>query len=65
MKTRLEEAKIDGIQEGHKVGIEEGRTEGINQRNIEIAKNMIKKNMSMSDIIEITGLTKEQIEELK
>ena len=31
----------------------------------EIAKNMLKKNMQIEDISEVTGLTTEEIEKLK
>jgi hypothetical protein len=31
---------------------------------MKIAKSMLKKGMNVSDIIEITGLTKEEIEKL-
>jgi predicted transposase/invertase (TIGR01784 family) len=45
-------------------GRSQGIKEGINQKNIEIAKNMLKKSM-IEDIIEITGLSLNQINELK
>ena len=40
-------------------------TEGYEQRTIEIAKNMLNKGMDISTISECTGLSKEEIEELK
>lgn len=58
----------DAEKEAEKVlntRLEGARLEGINQRNIEIAKNMLLKNISIQDISEITGLRKEQIENLK
>ena len=39
--------------------------EGIEKGKIEIAKNMLKKNMPLSDIVELTGLTKEKIQKVK
>jgi predicted transposase/invertase (TIGR01784 family) len=51
---------VEAEQKGHDKGV----MEGINQRNIDIAKNMLKKSISIEDIIEITGLTKEEIEKL-
>ena len=56
-KTLISEAK----HEGHAEGI----AEGSKQKEIEIAKNMIKDNMSIDIIIKYTGLTKEEIEKLK
>ena len=46
-------------------GIEIGKEQGIEQRNVEIASNLLKMNMSIKDIIRATGLTKEEIENLK
>ena len=43
----------------------EGREEGRKEANIEIAKKLLKKGMSIEEIVEITGLTKEEIEKLK
>ena len=48
-------------REAEQKGIKQGKE----QSKMEIAKNMLKKDMSINDIIEITGLTKEQLEELK
>jgi len=56
-KTLISEAK----QEGHA----EGLSEGFKQEKIEIAKNMLEDNMSTDIIIKYTGLTKEEIENLK
>ncbi|GHU87970.1 hypothetical protein FACS1894174_07690 [Bacteroidia bacterium] len=44
---------------------EEGREEGREQRNIAIARKCLKKNMSIDDIIDLTGLPEEQILKLK
>ena len=45
--------------------IEEAEQRGIENRNIEIAKNMIKENIDIDIISKITGLSKEEIEKLK
>ncbi len=50
----------DGREEGRKEGIEVGRK----QRELEIAKKLLKKNTSIEEIIEITGLTKEEINQI-
>ena len=41
------------------------RKEGIEKNKIETARKMVEKNMKMKDIIEITGLTEEEINDLK
>lgn len=42
-----------------------GKEEGIKEKEIEIAKNMLKKKMSIKDISEITGLTEEEVQALE
>ena len=67
--TQLYNATQEGINIGISQGINQGIKQGINQglqkRNIEIAKSMLKKNMNIEDIIDITGLTKEEIVKLQ
>ena len=59
----------NATNEGKALGIAEGKTlgiaEGIKQNKFEIAKNMLKKNMSLEDISEITGLTIYDIKKIK
>ena len=52
-------SQLDGAS-AKKVAREEGRKE----ERLEIAKKMKSKNMPIEEIIELTGLTKEQIESL-
>ena len=42
----------------------EGINQGISQNKIEVAKKMLAKKMNISLIVEITGLTKEEIENI-
>ena len=53
-----------GISQGISQGINQGMKQGMRQEKIEIAKSMLKKNMDIEDIIDITGLPKEEIEKL-
>ncbi len=48
----------------HNSEIYEARKEGIEEGIVEVAKNMLDKNMSIEDICEITGLSKEEINKL-
>jgi len=59
--TLMENAKEEGLAKGIEQGIEQGSKE----KQLEIAKNMLNKNMDIETIIEITGLTEEEIEKLK
>ena len=60
----LSEAKEEGISQGYTSGINDGISKGENKKSIEIAKNMLKKNMSIEDISDITGLSIEEINKL-
>ncbi len=46
-------------------GIEKGIKKGKNAKTVEIAKKLLNKNMSIEEIIDITGITKEEIEDIK
>jgi predicted transposase/invertase (TIGR01784 family) len=54
--TILEDEKKEAREEGHK--------EGIKERNIEIAKNLLHMNLSIEQIQEATGLSKEDIQKI-
>lgn len=49
----------------YNTGMRDAREEGIKEGAIKIAKNMLKKGIDIDTIIEVTGLTKEEIEEIK
>ena len=52
------------LDDRYQKGREEGREEGINQRSLEIARNMLAKGMDASTVLEITGLSMEEIQKL-
>ncbi len=58
--SEIGHAKREGIKEGEKRGEKRGEKKG----KIEIAKKMIEKGMNIETIIEITGLTKKEIESI-
>ena len=43
---------------------EEGIEQGAKENSIEIARNMLNKGISIDDIIELTGLTKEELDKI-
>ena len=55
----------DGIEQGIKQGIEQGQTKGARDEKLQIAKNLLKSNIEIEIIMQATGLTKEEIEEIK
>ena len=48
-----------------KNGLEQGKKVGIKQNQQEVAKKLIKMKLSINQIIDVTGLTKEEVEKLK
>ena len=54
-----------GKDEGRKEGKAEGISEGKNERNIEIAKNLLQNKVDISIIASSTGLSEEEINLLK
>ena len=73
IKNFVDTAKREGIAEGMEKGMEiglekgreEGREEGMNLRSLEIARKMLAKGMDEASIMDMTGLTAEEIKLLK
>ena len=63
--TEMYEAKRQGLEEGEKRGEKRGKKIGRKEKSIEIAKNLLDKNIDIEVIIETTGITKEELERLK
>ncbi len=64
IKEGLKEGREEGLKEGLKEGREEGRVEGLKEGKIEIAKNLLKKNIDINVILEVTNLSIEEINKL-
>jgi predicted transposase/invertase (TIGR01784 family) len=54
-----------GLKEGIEQGLEQGLKKGIEQNKKDILEKLLKTNLSIEQIIEITGFTAEEIEKLK
>ena len=65
MNTRLLYAEKVGREQGIEQGTQEGIKKGIQKEKIEIAKSMLKENLDFSLISKITGLSLNQINQLK
>ena len=69
--SKLEEKELDeycqwlAIMDAKKEGISEGKIEGEKSKQLEIAKKMLDKNIGISDISECTGLSVDEINNLK
>ena len=59
------EGKIEGFSQGKVEGKAEGISEGKNERNIEIARNMLKDNIPVESISKYTSLSIDEIKNLK
>ncbi|WP_418580154.1 hypothetical protein [Prevotella sp.] len=69
IKNSIDTAKQEGKEEGIAIGKEEGiaigKEEGKNEMNLEIAKDMLAMNIDEATVIKLTGLTLEQLQQLK
>ena len=68
-RTLIDDSYQKGKEEGMEKGIEKGRAEGkeegMNQRSLEIARKMLAQGMDEAMVMELTGLTAEEIKQLK
>ena len=55
----------NSVDTAKREGIAEGMEKGITQRNFEIARKMLAKGMNEATVLEITGLSAEDIQLLK
>ena len=65
MEEGMEEGMEKGMEKGRAEGREEGRAEGMNLRSLEIARKMLAKGMDDASVMDMTGLTSEEIKLLK
>ena len=64
-RTLLDDRYQKGMEEGMEKGRAEGIEEGMSQRSLEIARKMLAKGMDEASIMDMTGLTSEEIKLLK
>ena len=62
MDALVKQNEMEGAKQE---GFEQGVKQGINERNIQIAKNMLKENMDIKTISRLTNLTETDIQKLK
>ena len=60
-----EEGMEKGIAEGMEKGMKQGMEKGMNLRSLEIARKMLAKGMDEASVMDMTGLTAEEIKLLK
>ena len=64
-RTLMESLKDEGYNNGFSDGFNDGNSKGKQQRNIEIAKKMLEKEIETNFIIECTGLSFEEVESIR
>ena len=60
MHNGMKKAREKGLQEGREQGLQEGRKEGL----LEIARNALSMGLSIEQITQLTGLSKDEIENM-
>ncbi|MBQ2550741.1 MAG: hypothetical protein II560_05985, partial [Bacteroidales bacterium] len=61
----LEEGRAEGIMEGMEKGMEKGVEKGVEKGLLEAARNMLAEGFSIDLVVKCTGLSIEQVKELK
>jgi predicted transposase/invertase (TIGR01784 family) len=56
---------VTGMQKGMEKGMEKGREEGEKQARLAVAKNLLSQGFDIEMIIQVTKLTKAEIEALR
>ena len=63
-RTLLDDRYQKGKEEGKEEGMAEGMAEGMKQKSLEIAKKMLANGMDAATVMEITGVTADQMSQL-
>ena len=60
-----EEGLAEGMEKGLVKGLAEGMEKGMEKRSLEIARKMLANGMDAATVMEITGLSESQLQQLK
>ena len=64
-RKEINSARLDGYDDGYNNGYGSGYDAGAKEKGIEIAKKLLNIGTSNEDIMKVTGLSVEELEELK
>ena len=64
-KRGMEKGRAEGMAEGMAKGMAEGMAKGELSKGLEVARNLLAIGMSWPQIMQITGLTEEELKPLK
>lgn len=65
MEKGLAQGMEKGLAEGMEKGLAEGMEKGMSQRSLGIARKMLANGMDAATVMEITGLSESQLQQLK
>ena len=65
MEKGMKQGMEKGMKQGMEKGMKQGMEKGMNLRSLEIARKMLAKGMDEASIMDMTGLTSEEIKLLK
>ena len=54
----------EGLQQGRQEGLQQGRQEGKREGIVTVARNLLKRTHTLEEVMDITGLTKEELKSL-
>ena len=60
-----EEGLAEGMEKGLAEGMKKGMEKGMNKRSLEIARKMLTQGMDEAMVMDMTGLTAEEIKQMK
>ena len=60
-----EKGLAEGMEKGLAEGMKKGMEKGMNKRSLEIARKMLANGMDAATVMEITGLSESQLQQLK
>ena len=61
----MEKGLAEGMEKGLAEGMKKGMEKGMNKRSLEIARKMLANGMDAATVMEITGLSEIQLQQLK
>ena len=61
----MEKGLAEGMEKGLAEGMKKGMEKGMNKRSLEIARKMLAKGLDEASVMDMTGLTAEEIKLLK
>ena len=65
MEKGMAKGRAEGLAKGRAKGLAEGRAEGELSKGLEVARNMLAIGMPWSQIVQLTGLTEDQLKQLQ